>query len=82
MKYYEQKLQAVRQLMEDMPFGPYVKTPKAESAHFRKLFPLPFHCIADGVPRLIDITFKEFEELAPIAQAEKSRLHNKKILLN
>ena len=74
MKFYKEKLQATRQLIEDMPFGKYVKAPKHESNHFRKLFPLPFFVIVDGVPREIDISFKEFEELMPIAEKEKDTL--------
>lgn len=74
MKHHQQKLQATRQLLEDMPFGKYVKVPKHQSGHFRKLFPLPFFAIIDGVPREIDITLKEFEELVPIVEREKEAL--------
>jgi hypothetical protein len=74
MKYHQQKLQATRQLLEDAPFGKYVKAPKHQSLHFRKLFPLPFFAIIDGVPREIDISFKEFEELVPIIEKEKAAL--------
>lgn len=74
MKFFQQKLQATRQLLEDMPFGKYVKAPKHQSGHFRKLFPLPFFAIIDGAPREIDITLKEFEELLPIVEKEKNAL--------
>jgi len=71
MKFHQEKLQATRQLLEDMPFGKYVKVPKHQSGHFRKLFPLPFFAIIDGAPKEIDITLKEFEELVPIVEKEK-----------
>lgn len=74
MKFHQEKLQATRQLLEDMPFGKYVKVPKHQSGHFRKLFPLPFFAIIEGVPREIDITLKEFEELVPIVEKEKDAL--------
>lgn len=74
MKFHKEKLQAARQLLEDMPFGGYIKAPKHESIHFRKLFPLPFFVIIDGAPREIDISFKEFEELVPVVEREKDAL--------
>jgi len=78
VRFYEQKLQATHQLLTE---GLAEITPEQVAIALEKdrnwvpmMFPLPMHCIADGVPKQIFLEFKEFQELAPIVMKREMAL--------
>lgn len=78
MKFHEQKLQAVRQILTE---GFDEITPEqvaialeTDRKWTKIMFPLNMTCIIGGVPRKIQLEFSEFQELAPIVMQQEITL--------
>lgn len=78
MKHYEQKLQATRQIltegMGDIKPEQFEIALMTDRKWVPLMFPLPMHCIAEGIPKEIYLKFSEFQELAPIVMKQELAL--------